>query len=188
MTRSSEDSTELKKSRLADPDDFERLYDATAHSVVRYFLLRTGSADLAADLTAETFASALGSWGSYDPAKGSPEQWLFGIARNQLTRFLRRRRVDSTARKRLGMRLHVDLDSESRERIEDLVDLREAVGLLEAALEALSPKVAQAVKLRVGLDLSYADVAAELGISETAARARVSRGLTQLAERFEEES
>lgn len=188
MARSPEDSTDLNESRLADLDDFERLYDATADSVLRFFFIRTGSADVAADLTAETFASALGSLGSYDPARGSPEQWLFGIAGNQLARFLRRRRVDSTARKRLGMRPQVDLDSESRERIEDLVDLRKVVGQLEAALDALSPKVARAVKLRVGLDLSYEEVAAELGISETAARARVSRGLSQLAERFEEES
>lgn len=188
MARASEDSTGLNEPRLADLSDFERLYDATAHSVLRYFFRRTGSADVAADLTAETFASALGSLGSYDSAKGSPEQWLFGIASNQLARYLRRRRVDSSARKRLGMSPGVDLDSVSRERIEDLVDLQEAVGKLEAALEGLSPKVAQAVKLRVGLELSYAEVAAELEISETAARARVSRGLSQLAEEFEEES
>jgi len=86
------------------------------------------------------------------------------------------------------MRPTVDLDSVSRDRIEELVDLRAAVRQLGEALETLSPKVAQAVKLRVGLDMSYPDVAAELGISETAARARVSRGLSQLAERFEEES
>jgi len=187
MACSSEDSTKLNESRLSDIDDFERLYDATAESVVRYFFLRTGSADMAADLTAETFASALGSLGSYDPSKGSPQQWLFGIAGNQLARFLRRRRVDSTARKRLGMRLHVDLGSQSRERIEELVDLRESVGRLDAALESLSPKLARAVNLRVGLDMSYSEVAAELEISETAARARVSRGLSQLAERLEEE-
>lgn len=188
MARPSEDSTALNESRLEDLDDFERLYDATAHSVLRYFFRRTGSAEVAADLTAETFASALGSLGSYDPAKGSPEQWLFGIAGNQLSRFLRRRHVDSSTRKRLGMRVNVDLDSESRDRIEDLVDLQESVGRLDAALERLSPKVAHAVKLRVGLELSYAEVAAELGITEMAARARVSRGLSQLANEFEEES
>jgi RNA polymerase sigma-70 factor (ECF subfamily) len=188
MVRPSEDSTALNEDRLADLGDFERLYEATARSVLRYFFRRTGSPDVAADLTAETFASALGSVSSYDSAKGTPEQWLFGIAGNQLSRFLRRRRVDSSARKRLGMRLSVDLGGDSRERIEVLVDLQDSVGKLEAALGTLSPKVAQAVKLRVGLDLSYAEVAAELGITETAARARVSRGLSQLAEEFEEES
>lgn len=188
MAPSSENSIELNEGRLSSVDDFGQLYDSTAESVVRYFFLRTGSADTAADLTAETFASALGSLSSYDPSKGSPEQWLFGIAGNQLGRYLRRRRVDSKARRRLGMQPTVDLDSVSRDRIEELVDLRSAVRQLGEALEALSPKVAEAVKLRVGLDMSYSDVAAELGISETAARTRVSRGLSQLAERFEEES
>jgi RNA polymerase sigma factor (sigma-70 family) len=188
MMVSPEESVSLNQNRLADVDDFEQLYDALAQAVLRYFYRRTGSADLAADLTAETFASALSSLETYRSAKGTPEQWLFGIAGNQMARFLRRRRVDSEARHRLGMRRDIDLDSESRQRIEDLVDLRAEIGQLQKALEALSPKVAEAVRLRVGHELSYAEVADELGISEMAARARVSRGLTQLAEKLEEES
>lgn len=174
--------------RLVDLDDFARLYERTAEVILRYFFRRTGSADTAADLTAETFAAALESLDSYQPSRGSPRQWLFGIARHQLFRFLRWRRVDSKARRRLGMRLSVDLDAESRERIEDLADLRETLGRLDEALEMLTPKVAQAVELRVGHEFSYPQVADRLGISETSARARVSRGLTQLAETLEVES
>lgn len=177
-----------RNDHFVDLEDFERLYDTTAEVILRYFFRRTGSADTAADLTAETFADALESLDSFQPAKGSPRQWLFGIAHHQLSRFLRWRRVDSKARRRLGMRPSVDLDAESRERIEDLADLRETLGQLDAALEALTPKVAQAVELRVGEECSYAQVADRLGISEAAARARVSRGLNQLAEIFEVES
>ena len=63
----------------------------------------TGKPDLAADLTAETFACALESIGSYDPAKGRADQWLFGIARNVLGKSYRRGRVEAAARERLGM-------------------------------------------------------------------------------------
>ncbi len=165
--------------------DFERLYEGTAEDVVRYFLRRTGSPETAADLTAETFAAALTSWTSYELSKGSHRQWVFGIAHHQLTRYLRRRRVDSRARKELGMRRSVDLDAESRERIEQLVDLRTEFGRLDEALEELSSKAARAVELRIGQELPYEEVADRLGISETAARARVSRGLNRLAEILE---
>jgi RNA polymerase sigma factor (sigma-70 family) len=186
----SEDSTRVthRDDRLMDLDDFECLYDTNAEVILRFFFRRTGSADTAAELTAETFAAALGSLDSFEPSSGSPRQWLFGIARHQLSRFLRWRRVDSKARKRLGMRPAVDLDAESRDRIEDLADLRETLGRLDEALEMLTPKVAQAVELRVSHDLSYRQVADRLGISEAAARARVSRGLSQLADAFEVES
>lgn len=188
MARPSENSADVGQAVSVSVADFEQLYDSTAQAVLRYFFRRTGSADVAADLTAETFAAALSSLDSFDPARGSAEAWLFGIAGHQLARFLRRRRVDASARARLGMTTEVDLDRFSRERIEDLVDLQASLGRLDSALGRLSPKVADAVRLRIGQDLSYADVAAELGITEVAARARVSRGLSQLADEFEEES
>ena len=49
------------------------------------------------------------------------------------------------------------------------------------ALAELSDETRRAVELRVVDEQSYADVAAALQISETAARARVSRGLQALA-------
>jgi RNA polymerase sigma-70 factor (ECF subfamily) len=58
---------------------------------------------------------------------------------------------------------------------------------MDDALGGLSPKLASAVRLRVGRELEYAEVAEQLGISQAAARARVSRGLNQLAKAFEQE-
>jgi len=70
--------SEMNGDALAGLDDFERLYDGNAESVLRFFFRRTGSADVAADLTAETFAAALESLESYRPSMGSSRQWLFG--------------------------------------------------------------------------------------------------------------
>jgi DNA-directed RNA polymerase specialized sigma24 family protein len=49
-----------------------------------YLVRRTGDPELGADLTAETFASALEGVDRFDPARGSAVNWLFGIARHQL--------------------------------------------------------------------------------------------------------
>jgi RNA polymerase sigma factor (sigma-70 family) len=50
-----------------------------------------------------------------------------------------------------------------------------------AALETLAPEQREALRLRVVMELGYPAVAARLGISQQAARARVSRGLRALA-------
>ncbi|HYT80029.1 MAG TPA: sigma factor-like helix-turn-helix DNA-binding protein [Actinomycetota bacterium] len=50
---------------------------------------------------------------------------------------------------------------------------------------SMSPKLAQAVLLRVGLELPYDEVARRLRCSESAARVRVARGLARQTERLE---
>jgi DNA-directed RNA polymerase specialized sigma24 family protein len=71
--------------------------------VLGFFMHATGKPELAADLTAETFAGALESVSSYDSSRGRVDQWLFGIARNVLGKSYRRGRIDTAARERLGM-------------------------------------------------------------------------------------
>jgi DNA-directed RNA polymerase specialized sigma24 family protein len=59
-----------------------------------------------------------------------------------------------------------------------LHELREE---LAVAMAMLAPGTRDAVRLRVIDELPYYDLAQRLGISETAARVRVSRGLSALA-------
>src|SRR4051794_41869868 len=72
-------------------------------AVLGFFLRRTGSAELAADLTAETFARALEGRKRFDAQRGDAGAWLFGIARNVLSRSLERGRVENDTRRQLGM-------------------------------------------------------------------------------------
>jgi RNA polymerase sigma-70 factor (ECF subfamily) len=89
---------------------------------------------------------------------------------------VRRRRLERTARERLGMQLDaMSVDVEPAEAWLDGVDAD-----LEAALAALGDAERRAVELRVLDDLDYAEVARELGVSPAAARVRVSRGLARL--------
>jgi hypothetical protein len=70
------------------------------------------------------------------------------------------------------------------DRTEQLADLANHRDAIHAALAKLSTALADAVQFRVIEELSYDDVARELGCSPAAARQRVARGLTQLANRF----
>ena len=63
--------------------DLDGIYREHAETVYRFLLAKTGSADLAEELTQETFYQAVKSVGTYD---GSCQMstWLCGIARNVL--------------------------------------------------------------------------------------------------------
>ena len=63
--------------------DLDALYREHADTVHRYLMVKTGSADLAEELTQETFFQALRTVDSYDEGcKFST--WLIGIAKNVL--------------------------------------------------------------------------------------------------------
>ena len=50
--------------------------------VYRYLLYMTKNPTLAEDLTSATFERALGSWGRFDPGRGSAVTWLCQLARS----------------------------------------------------------------------------------------------------------
>lgn len=81
-------------------DDFGEFYSRTEAAVLVYFARRTRDAELAADLTAETFAQALASRGRFRPRRAPARAWLFGIAAHVLARSLRRGRVEDRGRRR----------------------------------------------------------------------------------------
>jgi RNA polymerase sigma factor (sigma-70 family) len=167
-----------------DPEAFGVFYDRHVVTLLGFFYRRTASAELAAELTAETFAAAFVARRRYQDVGVPARAWLIGIGRRTLARSFRRRGVDMRARRRLGMQ-RVTVDDESLERIEDLVDLRPQAQAVRKAMDGLSPKLAAAVSLRVGEGLPYAEVARRLRCSEGAARVRVMRGLARLEELME---
>jgi RNA polymerase sigma factor (sigma-70 family) len=159
--------------------EFAAFYRLHEDAVLGFFLRRTGSAELAADLTAETFARALAGRGRFDPSLGDPGAWLFGIAHNLLASSLKRGSVEDSTRRRLGME-PLRLDDEALARIDEL-DGEPAV----AALEDLPADQREAVVGRVLDERSYSELAGRLECSESVVRQRVSRGLRALRSRLE---
>jgi RNA polymerase sigma factor (sigma-70 family) len=169
----------LLGSVAADPEAFGVFYRRHENRILRYFLRRGGTAELAADLTAEVFAAALVAAGDFEPG-GPAEAWLYGIARNTLAASRRRGRVEARARARLGMQ-PVELSDESLDRILAL----EAGAAASEALDGLSALERAAVEARVLEERDYGDIADELSCSEAVVRQRVSRGLARLRRRLE---
>jgi RNA polymerase sigma factor (sigma-70 family) len=162
--------------------EFSELYRRWERPVLRFFLNRTGSSDLAADLAAETFARVWSERARFDPARGEVQSWVFGIARNLLAASYRRGQVEDRIRRRLGMERLV-LDDSALERISQVAGepaLR--------ALEALPEDQREAVRGRVLDERGYDELAAGMSCSESVVRQRVSRGLRALHLRLKESS
>ena len=178
---SSPSDEELLEGSTACAEQFVAFYDRHAPGLLAFFGRRTYDSQVAADLTAETFAQAFASrtrFRAHGP--GAATAWLYTIARRQLNHFVRRRRVESQWRERLGMeRLTVAPDA--LERAEELIDLEKVRDQVAEALDALKGDLRTAVVLRVVDGMSYAEAALVAGCSEELMRQRVSRGLKRLA-------
>lgn len=178
---SGENAAEALRRSVREPEAFAHFYDAHAEALLAYLARRVYDADVVVDLTAEVFAQA---YLARDRFRGSTDStaaaWLYTIAKRQLARYYRKRRVEARAVRRLGIQRPA-LDDQQEAQIEELAELAELRRKLRSELSRLSVRNREALQLRVIEDLPYAEVARRLGISEQTARARVSRGLKALA-------
>src|SRR5258708_753098 len=93
----------LRRATGGDRDAFSVLYVRHETIVAGYLVRRTRDPELAADLTAETFAAAILGAGGFRDEGQSALGWLLGIARNLLGRTWQRGQIERRARRRLGV-------------------------------------------------------------------------------------
>lgn len=167
----------------SEPEAFAVFYRRHVRALSAYFWRRTRDAETTADLTAETFAAALGGCARFDPARGPAIGWLYGIAHRQLGTLARRGAVERRARRRLGM-ARLELDDAELERIESDAEREGPQARVLEALAGLPPEQRAAVEARVLHELDYAQIAIAAGASEVVVRKRVSRGLAALRGRL----
>lgn len=173
----------LERAAQGDGAAFAEFYGRHVAAISTFVGRRVRSSELAFDLTAETFASAVQGLPGFDSSRGSARGWLFGIAHNEVRQAWRRGQVEDRARRALGLE-RIVLDDDSIQRIESRID----GGALVEALAALPPHEKEAVEARVLNDQSYEDIAQALRCSESVVRKRVSRGLGRLRRAAEEMS
>ena len=178
-TRRSQAATAHLLEARRDPKRFARFYEQEHRDLFRYLRAQVLCPEIAADLTAETFAKALVGLRRFDPKRGNGRQWLYGIARNELRAWVRDGQVSRRFRERVGLQIiqFTEID-------EALIDHRiDVAGLLERsrlAFEALDASDRELVQLRVVDGLDYASIAARIGCTAATARVRAYRALARL--------
>jgi RNA polymerase sigma factor (sigma-70 family) len=150
-------------------DDFGGFYDRYVRSVLAYFQRRVRDPEVAADLTAETFAAALVARKRYRGENAVA--WLFAIARHKLIDYRRTGSAETRMRRRLGME-RLPVSDEDADMIRWLGE-----EVATQLIEDLPAEQREAIRAHVLEDRDYADIARAEDITEATARKRVSRGL-----------
>jgi RNA polymerase sigma factor (sigma-70 family) len=162
-----------------DADSFELFYSRYFERLLVFFARRTRDAELAADLTAETFAAALTGRRRYRPQRGGADSWLFAIAYHKLGDAQRRGCAEDRARRRLGIE-RIELTDDDIARIDRLGQPDSVAELVRE----LPPEQQEAIQAHVIEERGYSEIAADFETSEAVVRKRVSRGLAAIRRRL----
>jgi RNA polymerase sigma-70 factor (ECF subfamily) len=156
---------------------FGEFYRRHCAAVLAFHGVRVREPELAADLTAETFAAAL--LVVHDRSRELPEYplaWLFTIAHSKVVDSYRRGRVEAAARERLALE-RIEVDDQDIERINEVVHTTDFLAHLARQLPA---EQFHALTARFVENRLYTDIAQELRCSPVVVRMRVSRALKTL--------
>jgi RNA polymerase sigma-70 factor (ECF subfamily) len=163
-----------RRGKELDAAAFERLFRACAADVHGYAISLLRDRAAAEDVTALAFERLYRSRGRLDRVRGTPRAWLFAIARNAALDELRRRRRQPSE--------PGDVDAAGGlvgGGVEEL-DQVERRAALQPALLSLVPREREIVLLKFHGQLTNAELARVLGISESNAGTRLHRALLSL--------
>jgi RNA polymerase sigma-70 factor (ECF subfamily) len=177
----------LRQVRAGTAAAFQALYQRHQGPLFRFALLRSGSADTAADIVQEVFMGLLTDSFKFDPLRGALQNFLFGVARNLILRHEapRQRLASLTRHDEEGE--EPDLaDEEASDHGEPLARLlsNEVADDVRRALSLLPPHYRDAVILYEMHDLSYLEIADICKVDIGTVRSRLSRGRAALAKRL----
>ena len=153
---------------------FDRLYRSSRDDVYAYVASLVRDSAAAEDVTATAFERAYRKRSRFDPTRGEPRAWLFGIARNAALDELRHRgrQAELTAEP-------ADLVSAAAHESAEASERRLAIS---TGLAALDPRERDLIALKFFAGLSNVEIAAVVGVSESNAGTRLHRAVTKLRE------
>ncbi|HEY1538589.1 MAG TPA: sigma-70 family RNA polymerase sigma factor [Solirubrobacteraceae bacterium] len=183
MTSEQRTDAQLLAATGFEPEAFGLFYRRHVRAVLAYTLSRTRRPELAADLTAEVFASALEQHDRFDARRGPARAWLLTMASSKLVDAARRGQVEDRARRRLRIAPR-ELTDHDLERVEELADVARGVDV-SALVDDLPADQRDAVLARIVDERGYEEIAAQMRTSPSVVRQRVSRGLSAMRKRTE---
>jgi RNA polymerase sigma factor (sigma-70 family) len=166
-----ETDADVIRDSIREPGRFGEIFDRYAGDILRYVSARLG-ADLAEDVTAETFLAAFRGRGAYDLSRTSARPWLYGIAVRQIGK---RRRAESRYRQALSRVPAEPAAADFGDRSADRATAQQLRPLLSGVLSGLAPQDRELLLLVAWAELTYEESARALGVSVSAVKSRLHR-------------
>jgi RNA polymerase sigma factor (sigma-70 family) len=164
--------------RTSKEDQFRSVYERTFPAILNYVRRRLPSGERSElDVTSEIYAVV---WRRLDALPAPPEDllWIYGVARNTVTRFYRDRS------RRFRLRARIEAEPSSRTEPGGPEELNE---LVRSAVARLGELDREAIRLTHWEGLHHDEIATILGLTPNAvelrlrrARARLRRDLTEV--------
>lgn len=158
-----------------DQSSYAQLLDELGRVIAAYLRSRFGAVEFLEDCVQECLMSIHAARHTYD-ARRPFRPWLFAIVRHKAIDMLRSRRAYDSM---------LFEQAEAPDRCVPSIDAEIETGRL---LAALAPKYSQALTLTKIVGLSITESARKLGISESAMKVRVHRGLGAMRKLLESET
>lgn len=167
--------------QAGDEQAFAALYRRRHPAIFRFALQMCGSQALAEDVTQEVFLVLIRETHNFDPARGSLNAFLFGVARNQLFRRLQRERFYAP----LESDEHHErsLPTLSEDPLHQL-SRSETIDSVRNAVLTLPERYREVVVLCDLEEMSYAETAQVLDCAIGTVRSRLHRGRSLLIEKL----
>ena len=162
-------------------DDVVRQHRRQIFNIVYKFV---GRYDEAEDLIQDVFLKLFKSLDTFDH-RANFQTWLTSVSRNLCIDHYHRR----ARRERATMNRTIDPSTltpvASTASPHAVLEQQDRVSLLRAALGRLSPPLRSAVMLRDIQELSYQEIASQLGLPEGTVKSRINRGRIELARQIQ---
>jgi len=146
------------------------------------FMDRWPNRSLAEELLQKTVFDAVRGRGSYDPSKGCPEDWILGIARNNIRLEIRRR----ASRPSINGEISRYFDAMDTKLLPDeVLERQEMTEIVRSALSRLESKEKAVLEAKYIEELSANDIARQMNTTEKAVYSLLYRAKISLRRELE---
>ena len=162
-----------------DADFWREFLGTNIPQLYKMFIRHWTNPSLAEELVQKTVFDAIKGRDSYDPSKGGPAEWLFGIANNNIRMEMRRR---------IG---HPSVDGDITTYIEaidtaplpdEVLEKKETAQLVRKAMGGLETKHRDVLRFMYIEDLTARDIAEKMDMTEKAVHSLLYRARLSLAQ------
>jgi RNA polymerase sigma-70 factor (ECF subfamily) len=148
-----------------DADVWREVVSRQIPMLFNMFMKRWPNPSLAEELTQKTIFDAVRGLDSYDSSKGSPEEWLFGIARNNIRLEIRNRASRPGTNGDINHYLQT-IDTEPLP--DEVLEREETAEIVRSAMSRLKSKEQAVLRARFAENLRIDEIAGRMSTTEKA--------------------